>query len=175
VRIRQVKPAFWSDAKLADLPEPTRLFYIGLWMLADDAGWMRWDATEAAKDLYGFEGRARRERRVSQMFDQLVAAGRVIPHVCGHAYIPTMASHQRLSGMTKQVHTYLSEHQRQCIPAGGPPLPAGTRETPPVPARNGKGTEREREQELERSGTFGNGSAPAGASLKEKAGWRGAP
>jgi hypothetical protein len=41
VRIRQVKPAFWADSRLAELPERTRLFYIGLWMIADDAGWLR--------------------------------------------------------------------------------------------------------------------------------------
>jgi|SRR5215471_10941261 len=37
-RIRTIKPEFWSDEKLAPLPPVTRLVYVGLWSLADDAG-----------------------------------------------------------------------------------------------------------------------------------------
>ena len=52
MRIRQVKPAFWTDARIAALPAPARLFYIGLWMVADDAGWLRWDPSQIANELY---------------------------------------------------------------------------------------------------------------------------
>ena len=154
MRIRQVKPAFWSDAKLAELPESTRLFYIGLWMIADDAGWFRWDAVEVSRDLYGYETRGRRERRVTAMFESLTLDERVVLYPCGHAEIPRMPDHQRLSGPTKQVQTTLNEHQKRCRPA----LPRTSPQVPanPRPERNGK----EQEQGTERIGK-GTGSRPA--------------
>jgi hypothetical protein len=37
-RIRSIKPEFWSDDKIADLPKATALFFIALWNFADDQG-----------------------------------------------------------------------------------------------------------------------------------------
>lgn len=37
-RIRTVKPEFWADEKLAPLKPITRLVFLGLWSMADDAG-----------------------------------------------------------------------------------------------------------------------------------------
>lgn len=37
-RIRSIKPEFWSDEKLAPLDARTRLVFVGLWCMADDAG-----------------------------------------------------------------------------------------------------------------------------------------
>ena len=37
-RIRTVKPEFWTDAKIAELPKATALFFIALWNFADDQG-----------------------------------------------------------------------------------------------------------------------------------------
>lgn len=37
-RIRSIKPEFWSDKKIADLPKATALFFIALWNFADDQG-----------------------------------------------------------------------------------------------------------------------------------------
>ncbi len=116
---------------MAGLTPSVRLFYIGLWLLADDAGWFRWDTAEVGNELYGYEPRTRRER-----------------NVVGHISIPTFTDHQRLSGLTKQVRTEWKEHDTRCIPN----LPADPREPPqnPDPVRNGsgKGTG---------TGTVGNG------------------
>lgn len=146
-----MKPAFWSDAKVAELSERTRLFYIGLWMIADDAGWLRWDAIEVARDLYGYETRTKRERRVGAMWSELVEAKRVVVHDCGHAEIPTMPGHQRLAGATRQVTTIHTEHQRQCMtPRASPHIPADP--------RHGK----------ERLGTVeGNGQVRSGTVARE--------
>ncbi|MCC8145061.1 MAG: hypothetical protein LIO93_01195, partial [Bacteroidales bacterium] len=37
-RIRTIKPEFWEDEKVANLPFAARLFFIGLWNHADDQG-----------------------------------------------------------------------------------------------------------------------------------------
>jgi hypothetical protein len=159
MRIRQVKPAFWADAKVAALPAPARLFYVGLWMIADDAGWLRWDAPQIANELYGYESRHKREKDVETYLALLVAAKRVVVHPCGHAEVPHLVTHQHLSVTSKQVRTIWREHS-ECIqtPAetcGDPPKPAETRESPAVKG-NGKvkvnGGERERKGE-------GNGNA----------------
>jgi hypothetical protein len=124
MRIRQVKPAFWADAKIASLPHDARLFYIGLWMLADDDGWLRWDVAEMGKELYGFEARAARERRIAKMAAAIAEAlpGKLTIYGCGHAELPKLAVHQHLAGTTRRVTTVHTEHSRDC-----PRLPATPR------------------------------------------------
>jgi hypothetical protein len=148
MRIRQVKPAFFKDARIAELSPPVRLFYIGLWMLADDAGWYFWDVAEVGNELYGYEPRGRRERNAAAYLEALVDSGRVIRHDCGHITVPTLTEHQRLSGMTKQVRTVLKEHESRCLPQstavsrGSPLLPDTERNG--IGTGNGKGIGTER-------------------------------
>lgn len=148
MRIRQVKPEFWRDAKIADLPPVTRLTYIGLWMLADDAGWFRLDVPAIALELYGWEPRKRREDAVGVAVVKLVDAGRIVSFECGHGYIPTLESHQRFSVAAKRVYTFKKEHDLH-TPAGDGDTPAGDRD---IPARNVK---------VDGSGT-GNGTGTSG-------------
>lgn len=163
MRIRQVKPAFWADARVAALPAPARLFYIGLWMIADDAGWLRWDPSQIANELYGYEPRKRRERDAETYLALLVKADRVVVHPCGHVLIPTLTVHQHLSVSSKQVRTIWREHS-ECTPSpaetrGDPPTPAETRDSPAV---KGNGKVKVNGGEMERKGDV-NGSAPANA------------
>lgn len=37
-RIRTIKPEYWSSAQVMDCSRDTRLFFIGMWNFADDAG-----------------------------------------------------------------------------------------------------------------------------------------
>lgn len=39
-RIRTIKPEFWTDSRIVQLPFEARLFYIGLWNYADDDGYV---------------------------------------------------------------------------------------------------------------------------------------
>jgi hypothetical protein len=157
MRIRQVKPGFWTDAKLAELREPVRLFYIGLWMIADDAGWLRVDVPEIARDLYGFDGRKRREANVATYLEALVAAKRVRVEECGHALVVKLRDHQHLAGSTKQVKTIEREHAR-CAPQN----PAGPRIDPPPPAPVSKGLGKVR------NGSVGQGQEDARAHETKK-------
>ena len=38
MRIRTIKPDFWTDAKVSKLTYLARLLFIGLWNVADDEG-----------------------------------------------------------------------------------------------------------------------------------------
>ena len=148
MRIRQVKPSFFKDARIAELPAPVRLTYIGLWMLADDAGYYRWDVAEAGLELYGYESRSRREKDVTAHLAQLVKAGRVEVYECDHVFIPTLTDHQRFGGPTKRVTTYQREH------ASCPHIPATPRDSPPIPGTVRNGTELVRDG----NGTVSNGT-----------------
>lgn len=145
-RIRQIKPAFFKDPDMAALPPAVRLFYIGLWTLADDAGYYRWDVAEVGVELFGFDPRGRRERNAVTYRDELVRAERLTLFPCGHLLIPTLQGHQRLAGPTKRVLTYEREHLKCAVPTS----PDEPRDSPQVPADprtgigkgTGKGTER---------------------------------
>lgn len=135
MRIRQVKPAFWTDGKTGRLPAATRLFYIGCWMLADDAGWFDWSPAEIGAELYPFEGAASRERRIAAMGEELDRIGCIVVYTCGHAEVPHLVEHQRLAGPTKRVDSTQKRHLNGC--------PAYSRGFPRIPAlararRNGQ-------------------------------------
>ena len=127
MRIRQIKPGWWLDKELRrGLSADAREFFIGLWMLADDAGWLQWDVTRIAAELYPFgvdvdgglfatDPIEAREAAVATWTAQLVALpGR--PHLvilgCGHARIPNLTEHQRVGG--RPVHTMRDAHARGC-------------------------------------------------------------
>jgi hypothetical protein len=132
MRIRQVKPEFWRDSVMAHMSDTVRLVYIGLWMEADDAGYLRLAVDEIARDLWDAP-RATRERRLTAALADLEASGRVVRQECGtHAIIPTLTDHQRLAAPEKRVHTIQREHARECL---SPQVPASPRVSP---ARNGK-------------------------------------
>lgn len=131
MRIRQVKPAFWTDGKIGHLPAHTRLFYIGTWMLADDAGWFDWQTAEIGASLYPFDPVTTRERRVNEMGESLVSVGCLIVYQCGHAQVPHLVDHQRLAGPTRRVDTTHRRHLNECSPA----VPRGF---PRIPARLGQ-------------------------------------
>lgn len=113
MRVRLVRPGFWSDARMAALSIPVRLTYIGLWCLADDAGVFIWDAREIAAELYRFEGVKHRERAVIDHLDALLTAGRVELLDCRrHARIPTLPTHRIKGG--EQSYGIQARHQQQC-------------------------------------------------------------
>ena len=129
MRIRQIKPGWWLDKALRrGLSADAREFYIGLWMLADDAGWIEWDVERIAAELYPFgvgsdgllsaDPLEARESSVSVWTAQLVALCPADPHLvmepCGHARLPKLASHQKLGG--RPVYTVRDKHARVCAP-----------------------------------------------------------
>lgn len=82
MRIRQVKPSFFKDPLMAELSPAVRLFYIGLWMLVDDAGWFRWDTAEVSADL------RMSIRKIDRHAARLATAGCLEVYPCGHARLP---------------------------------------------------------------------------------------
>jgi hypothetical protein len=119
VRIRQVRPEFFTDAVVSAFPADVRLTYIGLWCVADDAGWLVWDVDQVAAQLYPYESIRVRTRRVERAGATLVAAGRMALPGCGCAFIPRLSTHQKIGGNKSftvrdrhPVHTSLDESAR---------------------------------------------------------------
>jgi hypothetical protein len=151
MRIRQVKPDFWLDEKMAALTYGARLCYIGLWCAADDAGYLEWNIHRIGAELFPHQTVKRREASIAGWGKELTDSGRLVVLECGHAVIPTLPEHQRLSGPTKRVTTIERKHLSGDCPA----LPAHPRTSPHIPdtERNGIGTVR--------NGKERNGSARA--------------
>ena len=98
MRIRQVRPEFFTDSVVSRLTPAVRLTYIGLWCIADDAGWLVWDVEQVAAQLYPYESVRVRTRRVEEAGAALVNAGRVSLPGCGCAFIAKLSTHQKIGG-----------------------------------------------------------------------------
>jgi hypothetical protein len=115
-RIRQIKPSWFLDKELRrGTSAEAREFYIGLWMLADDDGYLVWDVERIAAELYPYDPDKRRERNVERWAEQLERLSEQ-PHLivltCGHASVPKMPAHQRIQGTrTTSVH---KKHVETC-------------------------------------------------------------
>lgn len=116
-RIRQIKPSWFLDKELRrGTTADAREFYIGLWILADDAGYLVWDVTRIGAELYPFDGITSRERRVETWAGTLERLNPAAPHLivwdCGHARVPKMPDHQRIAGT--QTFTVAKKHRDEC-------------------------------------------------------------
>lgn len=137
MRIRQVKPAFWSDVKISRLSAEVKLIYIGLWMEADDSGWLRWDVEQIAADLFPQMEPEEAERIITEAGLILSSRGRLRILKCGHAQVPNLGRHQHLAGATRQVHTFAAEHQLCTKKRAKTEGPRGS-PLPPAPVRLGQ-------------------------------------
>jgi hypothetical protein len=98
MRIRQVRPEFFADPVMASLSPLVRLTYIGLWCVADDAGWLTWDVAQIGAQLFPFESSRRRERELGVALERLADAKRVVLHPCNCLLIPHLVDHQKIGG-----------------------------------------------------------------------------
>ena len=111
-----MRPEFWTDETMAALAPAVRLFYIGLWNVADDAGWMEWRPSRIGAVLFPYESPKRRERDIHTWSIALEEKGRLVIHDCGCAQIPTLSKHQRITG--KQSFGALEGHKPHLLLTG---------------------------------------------------------
>jgi hypothetical protein len=124
MRIRQVRPEFWSDETLAALADSTRLFYVGLWCIADDAGWIEWRPSRIGALLYPYRTARRREADITVWSHQLVENGRLHLLECGCGHIPTLPRHQRVGG--KQTFLQADRHYSKHVSRSVQTVPENT-------------------------------------------------
>jgi hypothetical protein len=136
-----VRPEFWSDPVVARLSPDAKLTYIGLWCVADDAGWLAFDLDAIGALLSPYESVRVRTRRLERSCEALVEAGRVVLHPCGCALIPKLTEHQRIGG--NKSFTALERHRvhtsmdKSAVTLGNVEVGNGRR----APARNEEPTD----------------------------------
>jgi hypothetical protein len=97
-RMRSLKPEFWADEDLADLPRDARLLYMGLWNLADEHARLRGDARYVKGQLFPYDDDLDPDA-VERLLKPLADSGKVVRYtIAGRSYmfLPTLSKHQRL-------------------------------------------------------------------------------
>lgn len=144
-----IRPSYWTDADLhIRLTSAVREFYIGLWMMADDAGYVAWDVTRVGAELYPFRAQAWRTRELPKMLARL-GPGHARVLDCGrHVLVPGVPKFNSVPKPSYQNQRAHDTCLRHMAPAGatGPHVaPGGTstvreekrreENTNPAPAR----------------------------------------
>lgn len=100
MRIRSIKPEFFRDPDTTGRwPAELKLFYIGMWMFADDEGRFPWEPDLIAADLYPYE----RGADVAGLLTQLRDAGRALRYEAGgraYGFLPKFSRHQKINRPT---------------------------------------------------------------------------
>lgn len=90
-----LKREYFSDFEFqTELTAAERECFMGLWQLADDAGWLDWDPAQVASHIYRFEGRGG-PAMLAENIRRLVDTGRLKVLSCGHASLPRGEGHAR--------------------------------------------------------------------------------
>jgi len=145
MRVRMIRPSYWTDTDLhTRLSADVREFYIGLWMLADDAGYLPWDVTRIGAELYPFRSQGWRIKKLPAMLEALGDEHACLLPCNRHVVIPNLPRYQ---SPPKPSFQHQREHDR-CLRQMAP---SGTTGGQVVPAQIGRG----------REGREGNGSAQA--------------
>lgn len=113
-RTRLIRPEFFADELMASASIPSRLVYIGLWTMCDDAGFFERKPRQIAAALFPYDGQAHRQRVTDKALAELEALGRVRYLECGlHATVPTLPRHGQKGGTKSE--TYRSRHLTTCV------------------------------------------------------------
>lgn len=100
-RIRTVKPEFWTDEKIVQLPYEARLLFIGLWNFADDEGRLPDEPDRIKLQIFPADQKA----PVANLLDLLVASDLLSRFVDMETGAQTLVvngfgSHQKISHST---------------------------------------------------------------------------
>jgi hypothetical protein len=111
MRGRYLMREYWSDSDLfLRLTADQRELYVGLWMLADDDGWMPRDIPAIAAALYRFVDRQPREDAIRSGIARLRALGKVETHKCACLFLPAVARYPRAGKKSTDHHTEHRKH-----------------------------------------------------------------
>lgn len=124
-----IRPSYWTDSDLhTRLTAEQREFYIGLWMLADDEGYVSWDPARVGAELYPYRSPAWRDKRLAAWLAELGVEHAQLLSCGRHVVIPNLPRYQRPpkpSAQIKREHDACLRHM----------APAGTKGHPVAPAQ----------------------------------------
>ncbi|MDR3124478.1 MAG: hypothetical protein LBU10_01185 [Endomicrobium sp.] len=97
-RMRIIKPEFFDDVKVAKLVFRERLFYIALWLLSDDEGYLKNDCRWLKIKCFPYDDEIN-EKTIRCFVNKLVSR-KFIVIKNGIINIPNFLKHQRVSHPT---------------------------------------------------------------------------
>lgn len=98
MRIRSIKPEFWSDSKLTRVSRDARLLFIALWNQADEWARVNGDLRWVKGHCLPFDDDVTFED-IDGLLAELAGMGRVVRYVVDgdpFLFLPTLGKHQRL-------------------------------------------------------------------------------
>lgn len=105
MRSRVIKPEFWSDEKLANISRELRLFFVGLWCVADDQGVTHASPALLRSQLFPYD-ETLTTPQVQGWVTELSRLGFVIPYTAqngeNYLYIANFNRHQRIDHPSKK-------------------------------------------------------------------------
>jgi hypothetical protein len=104
MRSRVIKPEFWSDEKLARVSREARLFFAGLWSVADDHGVTHANPSLLKSHIFPYDDDLKIST-VKQWIDKLVDMGMLIPYTADNGetylFIRTFPDYQKIDHPSK--------------------------------------------------------------------------
>lgn len=114
-RTRLIRPEFFADERMAHLSVTTRLVYIGLWTLCDDAGYFELKPRQIAVELFPWDGPGKRSRAVDKALEELIEGERVKVLSCAeHGLIATVPEYRIQGG--NHSFQFQKQHRSRCGP-----------------------------------------------------------
>ena len=140
LRGRYLMREYWSDSALfLRLTAGERELYIGLWMLADDEGWMPRDLEAIGASLYRYMDREPRMALVRAGLARLHDLDKVESHRCGCLHLPAVERYPRAGKKSSEHAQHHREHSNRTKPikrhSKPSPVPSLPDVVPSSPAR----------------------------------------
>lgn len=114
-RIRTIKPEFWTDSKIVQLPFEARLLFIGMWNFCDDDGYIANDPDQLQMQILPGD-----DVDAAELVDLLIAAelvDSVFTDDKDWLHIKSFLEHQRISHPTKSEVAPELSGKKQSVPA----------------------------------------------------------
>jgi len=113
MRGRYLMREYWSDTDLfTRLNADQRELYQGLWMLADDDGWMPRDIDGIGAALYRFMDREPRSVLVRDGIDRLRRLKKLESYRCGCIFLPAVSRYPRAGKKSTEHHDVHGSHSK---------------------------------------------------------------
>lgn len=158
-RIRTIKPGFFKNEQLADLPMTARLLFIGLWTLADKEGRLEDRPKRIKAELFPYDN-----LDCEKELARLHTSGFVIRYEVGDLkviQITNFTTHQRITGKESETDSVFPEYTEEEKQRGN----NGETLEKQLGAQEGKGREKERKGKDEAASPE---SPPKSFSIEQK-------
>jgi hypothetical protein len=170
MRIRSVKPEFFTDRVTGRFPLELQMFYVALWCYADDCGRFEWEPDLIRCQLFPFHP----DLAVGEMLRALVEAGRVVSYEVDGVRFGAIRSFE--------LHQHPDKKKQSRLPAPPAGVGGGLKVVPdpslttprPITAgeegrgEEGSGAERGGDAAATRVGMNGSGGAAPAPTLAER-------